>query len=429
MQNLKTKIRKLPLNPGIYQFFDKDGQLIYVGKSVSIKKRVASYFASRDLGPKTNQLVTKIADIKYIRVFSEFEALLLESDLINEHKPFYNIQSKDDKSPIYIKITTGEVPLLETIRKTSIAPQKARGEYIKGPFPSAKTTRHILKLIRRIFPYCHHKNAKSPCLYVHLGLCPYPYQSEESKIIYKKAIQKIKDVLTGKSKRLIRQLTSEMTTLAKGEQFEEANKVKKQIQLLEYITSTYHTPREFLETPTLVDDLNLIRLKDLKLKLNLAKLPRRIECYDISNISGKFATGSMVVFQNGKPQKEEYRRFKIKFLNTPNDFEMIREVIARRFKNTWPEADLMIIDGGRGQLSSALEIANKYQKNIPIVGLAKRLEEIYLPNDNIPISLPKESPARQLVQAARDEAHRFAITYHRLLRSKNFLPKDRYGKS
>ena len=417
MQNIKHKVSSLPQEPGIYQFYDKDNKLLYVGKSISIKKRVSSYFSQNNLGPKTNSLVSKIENIKYIKVFSEFEALLLESDLIRFHKPFYNIQLKDDKSPIYIKISKSKIPLIEMVRKNKFA----KSDFIKGPFPSAKTTKSILKLTRKIFPYCHHKNPKKPCLYVHLGLCPYPYANQQAQNSYKKNIKNIKQLLSGKSKVLAKKLTQEMNQKSKLEQFEQANIIKKQLQNLEYLTTTYHNPREFMEQPTLVDDLSTARLVDLKKRLKLDKVPKRIECYDISNIQGKFATGSMVVFLNGKPQKDQYRRFKIRFLNTPNDFEMLREVIARRFKNNWQTPDLVIIDGGKGQLSSASKIAALHSQNIPIVSLAKRFEEIYTQDDPNPIKLPKESPARQLAQALRDEAHRFAITYHRNLRSKNFI--------
>lgn len=417
MINLKAKINKLPAAPGIYQFFDSKGKLLYVGKSVSIKKRVSSYFAAKKLGPKTDQLVSKITDIKYIKVFSEFEALLLESDLIRQNKPFYNIIARDDKSPIYIRITNSSVPLVEVTRK----PEDFKKDFIKGPFPSARTTKEILRNIRRMFPYCHHKKPRKPCLFVHLGLCPYPYGSQDAEKNYKKNINNIKGLLNGKSKQLAKNLTREMNQYSKNQLYEEAQLVKKQLQKLEYITTSYHTPKDFLERPTLVDDLTAARLKDLAEKLKLAKIPRRIECYDISNISGKFATGSMVVFENGKPQKQQYRQFRIKILNTPNDYQMLRQILARRFKNNWPEPDLIIIDGGKGQLKAATEIAAKCGRNIPIVSLAKRLEEIFLPNEQLPISLPKESPARQLAQAARDEAHRFAINYHRLLRSKDFI--------
>lgn len=417
MDSLKSQIAKLPKEPGIYQFFAGDGTLLYVGKSVDIKKRVKSYFAHKDLGPKTNKLVRNIAQVKYIKVFSEFEALLLESELIRIHKPFYNVAARDDKSPIYIKITKGEVPLVQTARKTTISPK----DYTKGPFPSAKTTYAVLRMVRRIFPYCTHKKDKKPCLYFHLGLCPEPYRSEEAKEEYRRQVAKIKRLLSANSKFLISDLVREMKDLSRAQKYEEAAVVKKQIEKLEYLVATYHTPREFLEQPTLVDDLTLSRLKDFQKALDLKKLPKRIECYDISNIMGTNAAGSMVVLTNGKVDKGEYRRFKIKFKHTPNDYEMMREVLTRRIFNDWPKPDVIVIDGGRGHLNAALSIVNKYKYQTTVISLAKRLEEIYTPDKVLPLSLPKESPARQIAQVARDEAHRFAITYHRKLRSKNFL--------
>lgn len=415
--SLKAQVKKLPETPGIYIYKDAGGKIIYVGKSVSIKKRVTSYFKGKNLGPKTDLLVKNIAYIDHIEVFSEFEALLLEAELIRQNKPFFNIAAKDDKSPIYIKISNDPIPLITTTRKE----KPKRGIYLYGPFPSAKTTKEVLRMIRRIFPYCHHKNPKKPCLYVHLCLCPYPQQSQEEKDKYATAITQIKKLLGAKSKQVMRELAGKMHELAKLQKFEEAYEVKKQIEKLEYITTTYHTPREFLERPTLVDDLKMQKLQELKKVLALEKIPKRIECYDIANISGKFATGSMIVFTNGAPDKSQYRKFKIKYKNTPDDFEMIREVIARRLKNDWPIADLMVIDGGKGQLTAAVSIVDKYKVKTKVVSLAKRLEEIYTQDQVLPISLPKESPARQLVQAARDEAHRFTNTYHRKLRSKAMM--------
>ena len=414
---LKKRIKKLPNTPGIYKFYDASGHLLYVGKSISVKKRVASYFSQKNLGPKTDLLVSKITEVKYIKVFSEFEAILLEAELIRNHQPFFNIEAKDDKSPIYIKISTGPIPLISLVRKE----KPKRGIAIYGPFPSQKVAKDILRLVRRIFPFCHHKNQKKPCLYVHLGLCPFPYESEEAMKKYRGTIAKIKHLLSGKSKLLIRQLTAQMTKASKLQKFEEANIAKEQIEKLQYITTTYHAPAEFLEQPTLVDDLTLKKLEEMQKVLELEKIPRRIECYDISNISGTNATGSMVVFTNGKPDKGEYRRFKIKYTQRPDDFEMHREVMARRIKNDWPAPDLMIIDGGRGQLNAALSQISKYKYRTKVIALAKKLEEIYTPDKISPIILTKENPARQLAQAIRDEAHRFAITYHRLLRSKKFL--------
>lgn len=418
---LHGKLKKLPDEPGVYLFYDDGNKLIYVGKAKSLKKRIKSYFANKNMGKKTNKLVSKINDVKYIKVTSEFEALLLEANLIQKSKPFYNIQAKDDKSPIYIRITNGDFPIVELTRNSKLPVNKK--DFIRGPFPSTKTTREILRIIRKIFPYCHHKNAKKPCLFVHLGLCPYPYANKETQVEYIKTILKIKKLLSGKEKQLVRDLTKEMSLYAKLEMFERADIVKSQLQQLEYLTQTYRVPRDYIEQPTLVDDITRARLTELKKTLGISKMPRRIECYDISNISGKLATGSMVVFTDGRPSKANYRKFKIKYKSTPDDFEMIREVLSRRFKNNWPDADLIIIDGGRGQLSAAVKIAEKYNKKIPMVSLAKKLEQIYTTESPIPISLPKESPSRQLVQALRDEAHRFAITYHRLLRSRQLLEK------
>lgn len=418
MVNVKNQIKKLPNSPGIYMFYDSDRNLIYVGKSVSIKKRVASYFTGAPLGPKTDLMVQKIARIDHIKVFSEFEALLLEAELIRKHQPFFNSIARDDKSPIYIRISKGDIPLISLVRKKNLEANKSAAF---GPFPSAKTAREVLKIIRKIFPFCHHKNPKKPCLYVHLGLCPYPYKSPHLEQNYKRAVVKIKKLLSGQIKKLISDLTREMQEHAVKQEYEQAALTKKQIEKLEYLTTTYHAPPEFIERPTLVDDLTLAKLKDLQSTLGLLKIPKRIECYDISNIQGNLATGSMIVFTNGQRDPGEYRKFKIKFTHRPNDYEMMREVIARRLKNDWPVPDLMIIDGGRGQLNAARSTVAKYKANIFVISLAKRFEEIYSPHKVLPITLPSKSPARQLTQQIRDEAHRFAITYHRLLRSKKLL--------
>ena len=408
---------KIPDNPGIYQFLDKSGQIIYIGKSRSLKKRVASYFQNNNLGPKTNLMISQVKDIKFIKVFSEFEAILLEANLIKDNQPFFNAQAKDDKNPLYIKITNDIVPLISTTRQ-----QKTKGGvFLKGPFTSAKTAKDILKIVRRIFPYCNHKNPKKPCLYVHLGLCPYPYESKTALVKYHKNITRIKKLLNGQSKILIRELKKDMQNLSLFQLYEQADEIKKKILQLEFLSTTYHAPKEFLERPTLVDDITLSKLKDLQIVLNLKKNPRRIECYDISNISGLLATGSMVVFKNGQKSKDQYRKFKIKFSKKPDDYRMLSEVLTRRFKNKWPLPDLIIIDGGKGQLNCALNVLGRFKLDIPVISLAKRFEEIYTPYLVLPIRLLKASQARQLSQEIRDEAHRFAISYHRLLRSKQLL--------
>ena len=416
---IKRKIANLPDSAGVYIFLDNHKKIIYVGKSVSVKKRVSSYFTGKNLGPKSNLLVAKIADINNIKVESEFEALLLEAELIRKNQPFFNIQAKDDKSPLYIKITNDQIPLVSLVRK----PQSQRGVFVKGPFQSAKAARAVLKSIRRIFPYCHHKNPKKPCLYVHLGLCSFPYSSIEAKIFYRKNIRAIKKLLSGNSKVLLRSLIGQMQSLSSLEKFEEAQNMKVQVEKIEFLLSTFRSPLEFLNQPTLVDDLANARLQILKKTLALAKTPKRIECYDISNTSGKEATGSMIVFVNGQSQKSQYRKFRIKFKSSPDDYEMIREVLTRRFKNSWPKPDLIVIDGGRGQLNSAAAVLGRFDLDIPLISIAKKFEEIYTVDKLLPLRLEKENPARQLIQAARDEAHRFALSYHRLLRTKKLYEK------
>lgn len=419
MESLKEQIKKLPLSPGIYQFYDKKGKLLYVGKSISIKKRVTSYFTTKDLGPKTKLLVKKIASIKHIKVFSEFEALLLESELIRVNQPFFNIIAKDDKSPIYIKISSDSVPIISLTRKEK--PQK--GVFLKGPFPSAKISKSILKNIRRIFPYCQHKNPRKPCLYVHLGLCPYPYQSSEALKNYLGDIAKIKKLLSGKSQILKKELAGQMQKLSSGLQYEKAQELKDQLEKLQFLEQHFTLPQEFLNTPSLVDDRINLRLEELQKVLNLKTKLIRIECYDISNTSGKQATGSMVVFTNGQSDKSQYRRFKIKFLETPNDFEMHRQIMTRRLRNKWQLPDLFIIDGGKGQLSTVHSVLIAKNIKIPIISLAKKLELIFTTESPKPIALTVKSPARMLVQEIRDESHRFAIIYHRKLRSNSFLGK------
>jgi len=417
VDKIKKKIKDLPDSPGIYKFFDHSRQLIYIGKSISIKKRVSSYFSAKILGPKTNFMVKEIAHIEYIKVFSEFEALLLEAELIKKYKPFFNTVAKDDKSPLYIKITADKIPQVTVARQEKYQ----KGLFLKGPFPSTKTAREVLRIIRKIFQYCHHKNPKKPCLFVNLGLCPYPYKSKESLTSYLKNIGNIKKLLSGKSKLLIRDLTSQMKKKANLLKFEDAQRIKKQIENLQYIRTTYHAPAEFLKQPSLVDDLVMLKLESLKSLLSLPKIPRRIECYDISSLAGNFATGSMVVFTNGQMDKSQYRRFRIKFTTKPDDYQMLREVLERRFKNNWQIPDLIIIDGGRGQLNVAKSTVSKLKLTIPVISIAKRYEQIYTHSKILPISLPKENLARQLVEAIRNEAHRFALSYHQLIRSKALL--------
>lgn len=423
----------LPLNPGIYIFLDKKGNIIYVGKAKSLRSRVSSYFTNRkDLGEKTRILVSLAAKIKVVVTESEIESLLLEANYIKKYKPRYNIKLTDDKSYPHIKITKKEkYPKVLLFRTRELNPEKDGSLYF-GPFPNVFDTKLVLKTIRRIFPFESSKNhANRTCLYYHLGLCLCPNIIEEKNLQkeYKQNIRHIIQFLGGKSKTVIKELEKEREKESKLEHFEKANDVQKKLNAIKYVTQPVFKPFDYETNPNLREDL---RTRELKTLLSVLKehgvatdYLYRIECYDISNISGTNATGSMVVLTEGETDKSEYRKFKIRFTptNKPNDFAMMKEVLRRRFKHgEWQTPNLIIVDGGKGQISASHEVLQELQKHIPLVGLAKR-EETIITSDFEEISLPKDTPALQLVIRIRNEAHRFAIAYHRKLRSRKFLEK------
>ncbi|OGD86851.1 hypothetical protein A2Z23_00605 [Candidatus Curtissbacteria bacterium RBG_16_39_7] len=419
VENLKALAEKLPRKPGVYLFKSKSGKTIYVGKSVNLRARVKSYFQPESqLGPKTALMVREIHGVDRILVSSELEALLLEASLIKKRQPKYNVIWKDDKSPLYIKITIGEkIPLITTARME----REAKGVLFFGPFTKAGVAKGVLKTLRRIFPYCQHKRIQKSCLWVHLGLCPDPYRGDLKN--YRKNIKNIIMILRGESKNVIVKLEKEMKVMASQEGFENAAKIKKQMDDIKYLTQVFHRPEEYLERPTLYEDLVVQRLVDLTQLLSLSDKPRRIEAFDISNIMGKQASGSMIVFSDGEKDRSSYRRFRIKTKDTPDDVAMMKEVLRRRFRNNWSLPDLIVIDGGLGQLNAALTILTEFKLKIPTIALAKRLEEIYRPGKKETLRLEKDSSALQLLKEIRDEAHRFAISYHRKLREKDFLTK------
>jgi excinuclease ABC subunit C len=412
----------LPTEPGVYQFLDEKGNVLYVGKAKSLRKRVSSYFSSKDLGEKTRLLVSNISSIKTIEVTSEIEAFLLEERLIKKYKPQYNIRLIDGKSFLGLKITIKDkYPKVLLTRKV----EDDKAMYF-GPFTSSTSLRIVLKLIRRIFPYqavLNHPN--SLCLYFHLGLCPCPTVTHDSR--YKTTINNLVDFLNGKTAKVLRTLEKNRDLCSKNEDFEEAQSLQSKIDSIKLITSPVYKPFEYEENPNLRSDvieLQLNELKNILIDNNVQVLDlKRVECYDISNTSGINATGSMVVFTNGEKDSSSYRRFRIKndYNNLPNDFAMMQEVLTRRIKRLdWPTPSLIIVDGGKGQVSSVKEVFDIYKYNVPLVGLAKK-EEIIITPDHKEIRLPADSKALHFVMRIRDEAHRFAITYHRKLRSKSFL--------
>ena len=417
-------VDKLPNRPGVYLFKGKKGQILYIGKAVNIKKRVKDHLSFKDKSYKQKHLIEKTDSVSFMEVDSEIEALLLEANLIKKYRPDYNSQLKDGKDYLYIKITKDGFPRVLTARQRDLN----NVDTYYGPFPSAFKVRATLKTLRKIFPFstCKPpsgrglKSQKKPCLAFHLGLCPGVCASKINKLDYKKNISLLKLILSGKKSTLVHQTEKQINFLSKTRQYERAAVLQKQLNALKYITKPIRNTDEYLN-----EDITSIRKRELlqlKILASLDKIPRRIECYDVSNIFGQQAVGSMVVFLDGEPAKEEYRRFKIKKVFGINDTGMLREVLERRFAHDWHLPDLLVVDGGKGQLNLAKDVLRQLNLNIRVISLAKRLEEIYLDNERNSVILPRTSDELKLVQRLRDEAHRFAITYHRTVRRREFLP-------
>ena len=407
-----------------------------MGKARNLKKRISSYFSNKALEAKTIKLVSETKFVNHIIVTSEIEAFLLESNLIKKHKPTYNIRLIDDKSYPYLEIAPAS--LREAGRVKSPIPyvvltRKLGNKNVVhlGPYTSVTDLKIVLRLLRRIFPYQSVKNhPKRRCLYNHIGLCPCIPVFPEKLSRYKKNIRNLISFMRGDKDKVVRNLQKEQKEYVKKEEFEKAGDIQRKIEKIGVITNETYDPFRYEEKPDFyferiraeVDSLSEILGKyGLKIE-NL----HRVECYDISNISGKNATGSMVVFTDGDSNKNEYRRFRIRFKKTPDDFEMMREVMRRRLKRTdWEMPSLMVIDGGRGQVSAVLQVFAEQKINIPTIGLAKKEEVIIIPVrtshgvDFLEIKLPKSTPGMNLLRRIRDEAHRFALYYHRLLRKKS----------
>lgn len=408
-------LQNLPSLPGVYIYRNKQGEIIYVGKAINLKKRVSQYFQRDDaLGPKTATLVSQIDSIETRVVGSEIEALILEASFIKKYLPKYNSMLRDDRSYIYIVVTHEALPIIYSIHKSGL-PANAD---VFGPFPSGSDVKSLLKTIRHIFPYYTKKHGKTECLYCHLGLCPGP---NISKIIYKKTILKIKKILNGKFSLLKRQLVTEMNTYSKLQKYEQSLLIKNQITSLDYVVNGWRNLNNLFLEVNLDDDISSRAVLELQTTLS-PYLPtnklHRIECYDISQFGTKYFVGSMTVAIDGKPDHSEYRQFKINTKYTQDDQFMIREIVYRRLKHTeWGTPDLIIVDGGKPQVSSVSIITNI------AIGLAKKYETIIIKKDEkyIEINLPQNSSALNLLKNLRNEAHRFANRYRKILMSKNTI--------
>lgn len=540
---LEIQIKTLPAQPGIYQYYDKKGTILYIGKAKNLKKRVASYFTKNHEYGKTKILVKKIANIKHIVVDTETDALLLENNLIKKYQPRYNVLLKDDKTYPWICIKKERFPRIFLTRNVV----KDGSEYF-GPYTSVRTAKALLDLIKELYLLrsCNYdlstKNIEiqkyKVCLDYHIGNCKGPCEALQSETNYIEDINAIRNIIKGNFKESIKLFHELMMKFASETEFEEAQKIKEKIDLLEnyqakstvvnpsitnvdvfsiisdesysyvnffkiingaiiqsHTTEIKHkldeSDKELLELaiveirqrfnsqskeiyvpfevevgeaikvtiPKLGDKKRIVdlslrnakyyrqeRFKQIKIvdpdrhvnrimaqmqkDLRLTVEPRHIECFDNSNIQGTNPVAACVVFKNGKPSKKDYRHFNIKTVEGPDDFASMEEVVFRRYKRLQDEGQelpqLIVIDGGKGQLSASLKSLEVLglRNKIAIIGIAKRLEEIYYPNDAVPMYLDKTSESLKIIQQLRNEAHRFGITHHRNKRSKNALKNE-----
>ena len=412
-KSLKEKLSALPDAPGVYIFKDHHGNILYIGKAKSLKKRARSYF-TRFLSAKTQALVSKIKDIEHIRSSSESQAQILEAALVKEKQPPYNIDLKDDKSFPLIKISREEFPLV-SICRAKMQKEKDAALYY-GPYTNVKLLRQALKSLRRVFAFRSCRILpRQACLYWRLNLCPGPCLGKITPERYAETIKEIRMFLESRNEELLDRLYAKMKQAAADKDFEAAAVARDQINSLSSILEAADKSGRINELEALQD---LLKLK---------ALPRRIEAFDISNISGVQATGSMVSFLKGGPDKNNYRRFRIKTVNCIDDYAMLREVVERRYSRLIEEKaalpDLILIDGGKAHLAAALGVIKDLRLDIPLAAIAKDRENIYLPGRNEPIRLKEGAAALNLIRRVRDEAHRFAIKYHHLLRKKKIIGK------
>lgn len=392
--------KDMPSTPGVYIMKNSDGRILYIGKAVNLRRRVSSYFQkSHDY--RIEKLISAVKKLDYKKTDTGLEALILESELIKKYQPPFNILEKDDKSFLYVEITKEKFPRVLLVRGKDL---KNFNSAVFGPFLSARSLKEAVKIIRRIFPFSIH-DPKSiglktkACFDYQLGLCPGTCLEKISTKEYRKNIRNVKLFFQGKKTQILKSLKKEMEISSRNLEFEKAAKIKKQIFALKHI-----------------EDVAFISESDFSVE-NTAK-KTRIEGYDISNISGTSAVGSMVVFVDGKSDKSQYRKFRIKTVRGSDDTGMLYEILERRFRKSaasekWPLPDIILVDGGKGQVSAAKSVLREKGLKISILGIAKGPERKR--NDIIGI-IPEGVDKKILVQV-RDEAHRFAVTYHRKIRN------------
>lgn len=437
-KDFTKKLSSVPTLPGVYFHKDIDNNIIYIGKAANLRNRVRQYFQnSRTKDAKTEALVADIYDFDWIVCDTEIDALFFEAELVRRYLPKYNILLRDDKSLVYIRIDYDNIhPTVGLTRR----PLDDKAKYF-GPYTSAIPIKRALVFLRKIFPYSTHQGQipKRACLQYQLGLCPGLEEGKTSVLVYRKNLRKLMSYLSGDKQKLITEIENDMNRVANKHEFEQAAVLRNQLNDLKSLANQIVFSDK--ENQEISKDQALSGLMDI---FRLSSVPKRIEGYDISHMQGTNNVASMVVFINGVPDKKEYRKFKM-ILTGNNDFKHIEEVITRRLSDQnvakWKLPNLFLIDGGKGQLSSAIKARDRAGKTIPMIGLAKRDEEIivdlngsnleideqklkdlgaYITTNNnfSTILLLKSSPIIKLLQRIRDESHRFAVSYHTVLKIK-----------
>ena len=423
------KVRTFPTTPGVYLMKDALGRVIYVGKAVNLRSRAGSYFTeAAAVDRRTADLVPEIKDIDFVPTDSEVDALLLEARLIKDIQPRFNTELKDDKSFPYLQITTHEdFPRIEFTRKP-----ESKGVKLYGPFTSAKKLRATISVLQKIFRFrnctldIEEDDEKwrwyRPCLLASINQCTAPCNLRISKNDYRRDIRRLRMFLDGKKSRLLKELRDEMQTASQELKFERAARIRDEIKALEDLSLRGDLEQDVQPEVFFIDPKKGV--EGLRRAFKLPAPPRRIEGVDIAHLQGGETVASLVQFIDGLPFKHGYKRFKIRTVDGVDDFASIHEVILRRFKRLSQEGesfpDLLLIDGGKGQLNAAMAALRSLDIEPPFtLSLAKREEEVFLPGESEPHRLSRHSFALRLLQYVRDEAHRFAQHYHHLLRKKS----------
>lgn len=422
----KASLRILPSSNGVY-LFKHDANYIYIGKSNNIKARILSHFENAKIIPKERAIFDNSNTLEYIVVDSEFNALILEASLIQKHHPKYNVIWKDGRSYLYIKITIkDEYPKLFSVRK-----EDDQKSLYYGPFGSSKDVNILLRSIRNIFPFCTQKKVTAKaCFYSKIGLCnpcpntinahKDPVLKSQQKAQYRNNIKSIIKILNGNTDLILKTRYQDLKLLSQTQQYEQAIKVRNSISSLEFLIHNRRFAREINQ----VQYVNPIAALYLLLRQYFSRLtkPSRIECYDISNLSQKQSTASMVVAINGVMDKSQYRKFKIKRVDSRSDFDMLKEVIDRRLKHSWPLPNLIVLDGGRPQVKMIKDHLISLQKDIPIIGIAKNPDRLVMGDNALSTFRPAiHNDGFNFIRQMRDESHRFAKKYHLYLRERKIV--------